>query len=151
MARRWIRTRVQLCKAADREMLDLQTKETSMSTATHIIFVPKEGTNLGIHPGSGIVAAIDDAAARTVVIYFEGNLYGASNLSDFESRVNQAAGRQAQRYPTIARMVAPREDLIEVGRFDYSANQIVSLLNEHALAKWIPDETSWIGSFLPPW
>lgn len=120
-----------------------------MRNPTHVIFVPEEGSNLGIHPGSGIVAAVDSASSGPVLIYFEGNLFGAENLKDFESRVNQAAGRQVQRYPTIAKMTVSRDQLIEVGRFDYCSNRVVSLLNEHQLLAWIPDEAAWIDQFVP--
>lgn len=120
-----------------------------MSEGTHILFIPAEGAKLGIEPASAIVAAIDQCASDRVLIHFEGNLYGADNLKTYEGRIRQAAGRQVERYPTMAKMVVAREQLVEVGRYDYANDRVLNLLNEHLLQGWIPGEGEWIEGFIP--
>ena len=53
-----------------------------------------------------------------VEVYFEGNLYGASNLVTVEQRLAQAAGRLLARYPTRARGWFDERDLIVVGTYE---------------------------------
>ena len=122
-----------------------------MSKETHILFIPTKDANLGIAPGSAIIAAVDQTGPDRVLIHFEGNLYGAENLKTYESRIRQAAGRQVDRYPTTAKMVVARDQLVEVGRYDYANDRVLNLLNEHLLEGWIPDEGEWIEGFIPPW
>lgn len=54
-----------------------------------------------VKPGSSIVAFLTkDGAGK--ICYFEGNLYGASNLRTFKERASCAYGRMATSYPTTA-------------------------------------------------
>lgn len=49
-----------------------------------------------------------------------------------------AAGRQAEGYPTIARMIVPAETLREVGTFDLEGGDLEIRLEAHAvLARWL--------------
>ena len=120
-----------------------------MTKETHILFIPAKDTDLGIAPASAIIAAIDQSSPDRVLIHFEGNLYGAENLKTYESRIRQAAGRQVDRYPTTAKMVVARDQLVEVGRYDYANDRVLNLLNEHLLTDWIPNEGEWIDGFIP--
>ena len=120
-----------------------------MTNDTHILFIPAKGANLGIAPASAIVAAVDQAGHDRVLIHFEGNLFGAENLSTYESRIRQAAGRQVERYPTTAKMLVARDQLVQVGRYDYANDRVLNLLNEHLLTDWIPNEGEWIDGFIP--
>jgi hypothetical protein len=120
-----------------------------MTEGTHILFIPAKGSNLGIAPSSAIIAAVDQCGPDRVLIHFEGNLYGAENLKTYESRIRQASGRQVERYPTTAKMAVAREQLVEVGRYDYANDRVLNLLNEHLLESWIPDESEWIAGFVP--
>ena len=67
------------------------------------IYIPVPGSRIAsmIDAGSGIVGAPGESH---VVLYYEGNRYGASNLEYYPDRVKNAAGRLFQRYPTIAMM-----------------------------------------------
>lgn len=77
-----------------------------------------------IRPGSAIVsdptarrpADLDNIGPdRTVLVDYEGNLYDAKNLRTFTGRVQSAAGRHMVRYPTVARALVPRSELIQIG------------------------------------
>lgn len=68
---------------------------------------------MSIEPGSGIVAFQMPGAADRFIVYYEGNLSGASNLATFEDRAMNAYGRMAKSYPTVA-MSALKRDLFEV-------------------------------------
>jgi len=91
-----------------------------------MVLVPKPGTRASrnIDPGSGVVtlAAYWRSAADTdrVLVYYEGNRYGAVNLTTFEERVLQAAGRLDKRYPTIAKGAWPAIEFDVVGTFSFS-------------------------------
>lgn len=83
------------------------------------VYVPAEGQLETIAPGSAIVGNPTEAelhdGRRLVQIYYEGNLYGASNLDTYEGRLLIAADRLSVHYPTIAQRLVPSEDLICVG------------------------------------
>ena len=66
----------------------------------------------GIRAGSGIVGR---PAESGMSVYYEGNIYNASNMRSLLSKENQAAGRMKQRYPTVARTYIG--SLEEVTRF----------------------------------
>lgn len=68
------------------------------------VVVPREGSGPDMQIGrtSGIVA---QRQGDHVVVYYEGNLYGYSNLNSYTDRVKNAAGRLFKRYPTIAKSV----------------------------------------------
>lgn len=83
-----------------------------------VIFVPKPHALLAevVTPGSGIVGVVKPHGGA--VVYYEGNVHRAENLSRYEDRIKCAAGRLFQQYPTIATSFVsdPEEDLIAVGR-----------------------------------
>lgn len=86
---------------------------------TWIVLVPAEAG--GIHSivaGSGIVTGDDLTADERVTVDFEGNLYGAVNLSRWADRVRHAVDRAATRYPTVARISARPDGFVAVGTFD---------------------------------
>lgn len=81
------------------------------------IYVPVAGSRIEreLLPGSGIVGI---PRHGQLLIYYEGNLYGACNLHAVEDRIVCAFGRLATTYPTCAmRGVFDEEcaDLIPVG------------------------------------
>jgi hypothetical protein len=85
-----------------------------------MILRPKLGTRAAqlIDPGSGVVTDLLDAAVPSVLVYYEGNRYGAVNLQTLEDRVRSAAGRCVARYPTVARALLPRTDFDVIGTVD---------------------------------
>ena len=87
---------------------------------TGIVFVPysPNGSRClrGIARGSGIVGrVIEDAQA---LIYFEGAVYGQSNIKTYADKVMIAYGRLRDRYPTAAMMVTPLQNVIRIGEVD---------------------------------
>jgi hypothetical protein len=64
-----------------------------------------------------------------VVVYYEGNRYGAENLRTYSQRVSMAAGRMFKKYPTIALMGFTREDFCQwfktVGTIDEDYNMAI--------------------------
>lgn len=83
----------------------------------HRVYVPAPDHRaaLIIHPGSGIVGRPQGAG---VMVDYEGNLNGAGNIITLADRVNHAAGRQRESYPTVARTLLAPEALVAVGWYD---------------------------------
>jgi hypothetical protein len=73
--------------------------------------------DLGIAPGSAVVAMLADDFDH-LVIYYEGNLYGAENLRTWEQRLECAAGRLVAKYPTVARMTVENTAVRPLGEYD---------------------------------
>lgn len=82
------------------------------------VYVPKEGTSLErlVKRGSGIVG--ENFIGDETLVYYEGNIYGASNIRSYEDCLEVAAGRMIEKYPTVARMIVRGEDLILAGVWD---------------------------------
>lgn len=73
---------------------------------------------LGIKAGSGVVARITaERGPAYASIYYEGNLYGASNLNTQEEKERCAAGRLHENYPTVARIGLPFDEAVK--HFDF--------------------------------
>lgn len=107
------------------------------------VFVPREDASLQetIEPGSGIVGSRrEDGRVR---IDYEGNLYGAANITTFADRVYHAASRhtahEGRGYPTRARQVVERDELVQVGCFDEKLG-IVRVERPLPLQRWLGTE-----------
>lgn len=88
-----------------------------------------------IDPGSGIVGfQLSAQSPEQVMVYFEGNRVGASNLMRFEERVNQAYGRMVQRYPTVAVLALPLAYFSVAGQIEGYGN--VTVTDPEAVARW---------------
>lgn len=90
---------------------------------TATIYIPVEGSLLDmmIDPGSGI-AGIRKQPSGMLVIYYEGNRFGATNMHKGCERVICAFGRLAVQYPTVAMQgVLPENEdqLIPVGEITW--------------------------------
>lgn len=111
--------------------------------ATLAICVPVPGTNLAkqLVPGSAIVCALELTNKRTfptvqeVLIYFEGNVYGAESMQSFRHKIVHAAGRMMTRYPTIARQSVSTSELLPVGEYDYEY-KIVEIFRPDLVENW---------------
>ena len=68
------------------------------------IVIPKKGSYFreSIKKGSGIVM-LTRPNFPIPVIYYEGNLYGSSNLETYDERIKCAARRAHTQYPTVWR------------------------------------------------
>lgn len=95
----------------------------SFDTRQHFdVYVPilgSPGARL-IEPGSGIVGTIE---GNDVTLDYEGGRH-ADNIVTFADRVMHAAGRHAERYPTVARALVPLESAIRVGTYDYHEGEV---------------------------
>lgn len=103
------------------------------------IMVPKSDALLRmIAPKSGIVGI--DAMDVFKHIYFEGNLYDASNMRLYTERLKVAAGRLRDRYPTVAQMMVDADDVIVVGSFNTDGWTIEAVTDPKALEAWAGPE-----------
>lgn len=82
------------------------------------IFVPRPGTIMATHlkPGSAVVGVDIGPIPDSTIVYYEGNLYGAANLHSYAAKLKHALGRMRAGYPTTAKALVGREDLVRVGR-----------------------------------
>jgi hypothetical protein len=123
-----------------------------MSKPTVKLFIPHTHQhdnfiNRSIRPGSGIVGVeldADETQAGNVLIYYEGNIYNADNIKTYEDKCFHAWSRMSERYPTVARMVVPRLDLVQIGSFDPNnktvvIDEITPVIHDAAM-KWIGDQ-----------
>lgn len=103
------------------------------------VWIPRNNT-YGIDPRSAIVSSADQAGQPMRMAYYEGHRFGASNMTYFTERAYHAAGRAAQRYPTIARCCIPVSDLTHVGQFDLRLRRFVAITDHDALANYLAPE-----------
>jgi hypothetical protein len=107
------------------------------------VYVPAPGSDLGIVPGSGIVGTRQPALPGVraieedglVLVDYEGNLYGASNVRTLEDRLHHAAGRHIMRYPTVARRLARVSELVFVGDYFYDEKRLL-VTRPNLLEEW---------------
>lgn len=88
------------------------------------IFVPLIDTETRhmLASGSGVVGSVGlHCPSDQVRIDFEGNIYKTEQFARWGTRVSHAAGRHTwnamRGYPTVARLIVPRKDLLHVGFF----------------------------------
>lgn len=109
------------------------------------VYVPTEGApdTLGlavkhIDRGSGIVGE-DPHQGERLLVYYEGNRFGAQNIVTFADRCYFAASRLIETYPTVAQAAVPPEALTQVGWY-YHAYARVEVRDVHDLigiAHWL--------------
>lgn len=84
------------------------------------LFVPRPTSILAtiLAPGSAIVGPpAQPSDPDPLLVYYEGNIYGSSEMETFEAKARIAAGRLGTNYPTTAKTWASLRDLVEVGTF----------------------------------
>ena len=107
------------------------------------VFIPAQGSELYriIEKGSGVVG--QPYNDTETLCYYEGNLYGASNMVTWADRVHHAADRMAVAYPTVAKTIARPGELIRVGSFD---GQRIALAGQRPLARGLLAAVlDWLG------
>ncbi len=114
---------------------------TKTELTTLRIYVPADPRQSSIASGSGVVGHNTDSNGA-VVVYYEGNLHGATNLNRFDERLMHAAGRLVHRYPTIAMSAVNADQLVQVGTLTYPEGRI-TVTNRPLLEAWageaVPD------------
>ena len=97
-----------------------------MNNPPFVILKPKPGTAAAnqIAENSGVVGIpVIDAVEPSYLVYYEGNLYNAQNLTELEQRIKCAADRMVRNYPTIARGLYPQAEFDILGQVSYSFNE----------------------------
>lgn len=107
-----------------------------------LIVIPKKQNPFRniIKKGSGIVMIIQ--RGDMAIIYYEGNLYGAENLTRYEDRIKQAAMRAVTHYPTVAMSGVLEKNIKEfttVGFCDVKNDYSVIFFDEasHIIEEWL--------------
>lgn len=104
-----------------------------------VVYVPtgEHPVTARIAPGSGIVGRPDGGPLTEV--YFEGAIFGQVNMTRFADRVAHAYHRMATAYPTIAKMVVPRDALVVVGIFVPRDGRVelTGPTSEAQVARWL--------------
>lgn len=100
------------------------------------VYVPLHDGLPYVARGSGIVGDLATYDPGRLLVYYEGNIYGMSNIKTFADRVYHAAGRLLQHYPTIAVASVLRSRMEEVGVFDGNAVKLHSG-KESVLETWL--------------
>lgn len=121
-----------------------------------VIPEPDSSAALAIAPASAVVCLPFDDATESLDCHFEGNLYGASNLSEYYHRLVCAAGRLAEEAPTVAVGRFAKDELRPVAVFDTDLLAITEVLDGDELARWAGEPLIDIaGELLPigelPW
>jgi len=95
--------------------------------------------------GSAIVAGEYQDDARRV--YYEGNIYGACNMHEFEDRLLVASYRLKDKAPTTSFTVDFGPDsnqFIQVGQYDLTT-KVLSVSDQESLDKWVSGYTKNSG------
>ena len=95
-------------------------RETALrSPEPLVVYVPAPGLGplSAVVEGSAIVgpASCGSGCPRPFAVYYEGNVYGASNLTTLAERAACAAGRLRGNHPTTSRAVVKAHDVEKVG------------------------------------
>jgi hypothetical protein len=104
------------------------------------LYVPAEHAPHDVRPRSAIVG---ERSGDMIDTHYEGG--GSSeNVKTFEHRINHAAGRRRERYPTIARRSWEVDDLIRVGTVAYDDAMrhwvITRITDVDALRGWVGED-----------
>jgi hypothetical protein len=112
------------------------------------IYVPAPDSTVArvIRPCSAIVG--ENLGSDQVMCYFEGGLAGLDAC--YASRLKHAAGRLVTQYPTIARAIFDRRELVEVGTMDGERYTVTEVTDEDRLTAWAQEGIAGIvGERLP--
>lgn len=103
---------------------------------SYTLYVPAPGATHDIWQGSAIVGEERDGIVHT---HYEGG--GALNVQTLEQKINQAAGRRRERYPTSAQRAWMDGDALAVGTVGFDETMrhwvITELTDESALRAWV--------------
>lgn len=105
------------------------------------VYIPRKNSRLAniVTPASAIVKS-KPISDTSVMVYYEGNVYGAENIKTFEDKCLLAAGRAKDRYPTTALTIVPLEEVIDIGVYDLDTNTFNLDENYHDLFnEWVTD------------
>lgn len=103
------------------------------------LWIPVLSAPVDLVPGSAIVSSPDAPSTESgLLCYFEGNLYGASNIITYADRAMVASDRLLANYPTSATAAFNPAHLTLVGSYDTESGDIVLDPDRSAeLAAWL--------------
>lgn len=103
------------------------------------LWIPTPSVPVDLVPGSAIVSSPDAPSAESgLLCYFEGNLYGASNIVTYADRAMVASDRLLANYPTSATAVFNQTHLTLVGSYDTESGDVSLDPDRSAeLAAWL--------------
>jgi len=105
-----------------------------------IVLVPRAAGPIA--PASGVVTggARDGLEAGHFRVWFEGNLYGATNLRHWADRIHCAADRMLSTYPTTAVLNLPADDFQALGFYDLATGTF-----DWQVPHWRSSLAAWLG------
>jgi hypothetical protein len=124
----------------------MQRNDTGEKPTRLTLYVPVDAKGSHIAGGSAIVGSPGEDqrdATERLVIDFEGNVYNAENLQDYAGRLQCAAGRHADRCPTVARRHVDVNTMHAVGSAAWisGVGWVVERLDDPAaLQAWLAGE-----------
>lgn len=111
------------------------------------VYIPAPGAPFPLNQvvrGSGIVGREIADQPEMVEYYYEGNIYGYSNIKTFGDRVYHAYDRMNQNYPTMAMGHTKRNTLLEIGTFDGERVTLHTTM-------FLPRILDWLSHSAPHW
>lgn len=100
------------------------------------IYVPVDKALKSVlHEKSALVG--HEVIGDGVLIYYEGNIHNASNLTEFSQRLACAAGRLVENYPTVAKMMVRPEQVRAVGTYTTDGWRVIEVTDRPTLAEWL--------------
>ncbi len=120
--------------------------QTTPTDAVYTVYIANH-TRTGIDPGSGIVG--EELPDGRISVHFEGNRYGAVNLSSYLERLDMCSSRRLTRYPTVAMRVYPAGDLTAVGAY-YCSRRVLTLFDVDAASTWSGEQLHTTNSLKHP-
>lgn len=113
------------------------------------VLVPKNmDEEVMIARGSAILAISEvDGLPGNFKMYYEGNLNGASNLTEFDDKCYHAAARGVTKYPTVAFKVDNIANYDVVGHYNYDEKKL-HITDQLTLEDW-EDEHGFNNTMQP--
>ena len=102
-----------------------------------------------IDPGSGIAGCGVPGLPDKLLVYYEGNRLGASNLNTLEERTLHAYGRMTKKYPTVAMAMMDRNDFEVIGTI--SPDRFEVDMKSTALQAWVNHDPKLLESLVKAW
>ena len=107
------------------------------------IYIPKDQA-FQIVPGSGVVGSVVIPDSGTMVVDFEGNVFGSPAMASYEQKIMQAAHRHVEKYPTKCRWMLKEEEVPNhlefIGVIDYDRLFENLRARRHGKDNYRPDE-----------
>jgi hypothetical protein len=96
-----------------------------------------------VAPRSAIVGTGQDPEPgllpKMIVVYYEGNLYGAVNMVTFADRAMHAYYRLRDHYPTVAMMAVPRSQVVQAATLypEHGRVEVKNAEQQVRLTRWL--------------